>query len=124
MQLQKSLFLLSKNLDKKALAVSGFYQFDAYDYGPFCGAVYADAEQLEVDGMVEIERPPNTRFKLYRATASGRARAQELRNDLSERVRKYLDAVVGWCQTLGFTELVAAIYRAYPEMRANSVFRG
>ncbi len=123
-QLQKSLFLLSRNLDKKALSVTSFYKFAAYDYGPFCGEAYADAEQLEREGLVTIERPPSIRFKLYRATEGGQARAIELRAGLQERTRKYLDAVVAWCHALGFNELVTSIYRAYPEMRANSVFRG
>jgi len=35
----------------------------------------------------------------------------------------YLREVVPWAQSLSFNELVRAIYEAYPEPRANSVFR-
>lgn len=125
-QLQKSLFLISQNLKKPDLTTDPdhFYLFRAYDYGPFCGAVYDDAEILETEGLVEIQHPPATRYKLYRITPSGTARASELRLILSKQALDYLGGVVKFTQNVSFNDLVSAIYKAYPEMRENSVFKG
>ncbi len=123
-QLQKSLFLIGRNLEKTDLATDNFYSFQAYDYGPFCGAVYDDAEILETERLIEIQRPPTTRYKLYSITPTGTTRADELRRKLSERALDYLSNVVKFTQSVSFNELVSAIYKAYPEMRENSVFKG
>jgi uncharacterized protein len=121
-QLQKAIFLLSRNLGSKDLLTSDFYRFHAYDYGPFAADIYRDAEALETEGLLSISRPPEARFKSFQATVAGRERAGELRSRLSSGTRDYLDRVVTWVQRMTFNQLVMAIYKAYPEMRANSVF--
>ena len=121
-QLQKSLFLLGRNLSPAQLGVAQFYEFAAYDYGPFCSSIYQDAEQLEREGLVTIRRPPLTRFNQYSATAEGMLRAEALRANAPKRASKYLEAVVTWVQALSFDQLVSAIYTAYPDMKENSVF--
>lgn len=122
-QLQKALFLISRNLHPRDLAAPKFYAFSPYDYGPFCSQVYADAERLETEGLVVISRPPETRFKTYRATEAGFQRASALKSALSSQATTYLTRVVEFTQSHTFNELVSAIYEAYPEMRANSVFQ-
>ena len=122
-QLQKALFLLGRNLEPEHLGGS-FYRFSPYDYGPFCGDVYQDAEMLELRGLVSITRRPETRYKLYRVTASGRTAANAFRSQLSARAADYLRKVVEFTQRVSFNQLIRAIYKAYPEMKANSVFQG
>lgn len=122
-QLQKSLFLLAKRLPPERLRVREFYSFAPYDYGPFCRDVYDDAERLERDGLIQIERPPYTRFNRYTPTPAGLQRAEELRKMLDEPTRVYLQSVVDWTVSLSFNQLVSAIYDAYPEMREKSVFQ-
>ena len=122
-QLQKALFLLGENLTKPDLNSPGFYNFRAYDYGPFSAEVYQDAETLEQEGMMAIARPPVTRFKVYSATDAGRARAETLMPTLTPTSQTYLGKVVTFVTALSFDELVSAIYTAYPKMRANSVFK-
>ena len=122
-QLQKSLFLLGRNLSPEKLQNDSFYKFEAYDYGPFCGEVYKDAEALEGNGMIAIMRPPLVRFNIYEITDLGTEHARALRKSLDEATTSYLDAVVDFTKSLSFTELVSAIYKAYPEMREKSVFR-
>lgn len=123
-QLQKSLFLLGRNLSRAQLRVANFYEFSAYDYGPFCSAVYEDAERLEREGLVRIARPPETRFNMYSVTEAGVARAAKIGSGLAEPTREYLRAVVTWTRSLSFNDLVSSIYKAFPEMKANSVFSG
>jgi hypothetical protein len=121
-QLQKALFLLGENLDPDQLGVeTGFYEFEPYDYGPFDGAIYNDAETLEVEGLVTIEA--NRRFREYCATPAGLEVGMALRRRLDPAAPEYLDRLVGWVRSLTFNALVQAIYRKYPAMAANSVFR-
>jgi len=121
-QLQKALFLIGQNLSKAKLKAR-FYIFDAYDYGPFCQAVYGDAETLEQTGLVTITRPPQSRYKLYTATEAGHERARALEQQLDADAVDYVGKAVRYTQSLSFNDLVAAIYKAYPEMKVNSVFK-
>ncbi len=125
-QLQKALFLLSKNVPRKVLG-RAFYVFEPYDYGPFCKAIYDDAIALEISALAEIGRPVGMRFNTYAATPAGKSVAAKLREELlkeNKDVVDYLDRVVTFVQSVSFSQLVGAIYKAYPEMRAKSVFRG
>jgi uncharacterized protein YwgA len=56
-QLQKSLFLLGRNLSPEQLQVKEFYDFQPYDYGPFCSDIYSNAEKLSDEGLIRIDRP-------------------------------------------------------------------
>ncbi len=122
-QLQKALFLISRGLNAQQRQTDAFYEFTPYDYGPFSSDVYRDAEALEESGFVKIVRPPETRYREYSVTATGMERAQELRRSLGAPAAGYLQRVVDFVRALSFNALVSAIYKAYPEMRANSVFQ-
>lgn len=121
--LQKSLFLLERKLTPKELQVKRFYRFEAYDYGPFCPEVYLHAEALRDEGLVNIEQPAFQSYRLYSTTEAGTARAGDLRQQLEQEVRTYLDRLVDWACSLSFKQLVSAIYREFPDMKVNSVFQ-
>jgi hypothetical protein len=120
-QLQKSLFLLSRNISSERLGPH-YYDFEAYDYGPFCQRVYADAQALEREGHVVITAQ-ESRYRQYAATPSGMELAGALRRRVGESSSAYLDEAVRWVLARTFNELVKAIYRSYPEMKVNSVFQ-
>jgi len=122
-QLQKALFLFTRNLDSAQRMTSSFYQFEPYDYGPFDRTVYDDAEALEKSGYIVIDCPHSTGRRRYSATAAGSQRAASIRESLRLETREYLDRVVAWMTGLTFNGLVKAIYKEYPEMRVNSVFQ-
>ncbi len=122
-QLQKALFLIGQTLPPAQVQTQVFYDFAPYDYGPFDGTVYSDAQQLEREGLVAINFPP-FRNREYVATSTGLERAAALRANLAPNVTHYLDEVVQWVRSLSFSDLVRAIYAKYPAMKANSVFRG
>ena len=120
--LQKSLFLLSRNLDRSQLSMaSPLYDFQPYDYGPFDSAVYRDAEALATAGLVLIA--DSYKPRTYLATEAGIGCAAELRHRAGAPAVRYLDEVVRWVLSQRFGELVRAIYENYPEMRQRSVFR-
>jgi uncharacterized protein YwgA len=123
-QLQKAVFLLARNLTDEQRRTSSFYNFRPYDYGPFDAQVYRDAEQLRDDGLIVVDPSGGVAYRDYSATPQGVERADELRKQLNDKVIEYLDKVVAWVSSLSFTALVQAIYKAYPDMKAHSVFRG
>lgn len=119
-QLQKCLFLLGRQLKKHV--GEDFYEFFPYDYGPFCKAVYQDAEVLASEGLIFIERPSGG-YATYRITPKGARRARQLSREGPAPAVKHLRTVIEWALPLSFSELVRAIYNRYPEYRTNSVFQ-
>lgn len=122
-QLQKALFLFAAKVPAEVLPATSRYQFKPYDYGPFSAEIYADAEVLEQHGLVDISRPPTSRYKEFCITPAGRAAAVTLRAHENPNVVNYLANLVAYTQSLGFNQLVASVYEEFPEMRANSVFK-
>jgi hypothetical protein len=119
-QLQKSLFLLGRELPED---LGEFYTFVAHNYGPFSKAIYHDAELLAGQGLVAISSAPWQSYPVYRVTGSGAARAEALVQSAGPAAAGYLRTVVKWARSRSFAELVSAIYAKYPEFRVNSVFQ-
>jgi len=120
-QIQKALFLASDKVSE-AFDHDSRYNFQPYDYGPFDWQVYADVEALEREGLAEI-RQQGSQWRIYSATRSGVAEGQRLARQLTRTQRQVLERIVNLVRSLSFNDLVSAIYRAYPQMRARSVFR-
>ena len=118
-QVQKLFFLLDKTIAK---SVGGpFFHFVAYDYGPFDDAVYHVIQELEDEGSAETCDGSLRRYKL---TDQGLSNGKVLLGDLDKKTKDYIKSLSAWVRSLSFAELVSAVYQAYPEMKANSVFRG
>lgn len=121
-QAQKLFFLIDKNV---AQALGGEqYNFQPYDYGPFDSAVYSDLDWLSVpqEGMVEVVR--NGRYRTYRLTERGKQYGQQKLAAINGEAGDYFGRAKDWVKSLSFQSLVKAIYQHYPDMRANSIFRG
>ena len=122
-QIQKLLFLLEKRLWPNH-KLGPYFDFAAYDYGPFDADVYVVLENLQKKGLVEIFNKPHLRWNKYKSTTKGAAEGEAVLQSLGENVRNYFQALSEFVRRLSFAELVGAIYKAYPEMKVNSVFRG
>lgn len=120
-QIQKSLFLATRNLPH-LFEDNPPYNFVAYDYGPFDKAVYEDQRELERKGLAVVALAPHGRWNEYRATQGGIEAARELKASLDSDDLEYLKEMSNWVRGLSFSQLVAAIYKAYPEMKENSIF--
>ena len=120
-QIQKSLFLATDNLSD-LLDQNSSYNFEPYDYGPFDKVVYDDLRELEHEGFAEITTAPSGRWNEYRATREGIEAVQNIKNSLAGNDRKYLIEMSSFVRSLSFSQLVAAIYKAYPDMKENSIF--
>ncbi|MFA5838245.1 MAG: hypothetical protein WC837_14965 [Bellilinea sp.] len=118
-QVQKLFFLLDKNIS--AFIDGPVFDFQPYNYGPFDKSVYCTLEELHTDGFVEII-PFNSRSN-YRLTNEGQIEAKKIFSKLDQVSRAYITNVSNFVLSLSFSELVSAIYKAYPEMRVNSVFQ-
>lgn len=120
-QAQKLFFLIDRNAT--SLLSGAFFNFKPYDYGPFDSAVYSDLDELSTfTGDVEVQRAGSHR--VYRLTDQGKAKAQIILNEMNPALRDYVGRLKDWVKSLGFRDLVSAIYQAYPDMRVNSIFRG
>lgn len=120
-QVQKLFFLLDKNI---ADDMGGRqFAFEPYDYGPFDRAVYSELELLAHQGLVAIQASAGAERRKFSLTPAGYELGTTVAGQLSERARSYMARVSQWVRSLGFAELVGAIYKEYPDMKANSVFR-
>ena len=119
-QVQKLFFLLDR---EAAPALGGpFFNFVPYDYGPFDQAVYAGLDDLARRDLAFIQ---NTgRYRVYGLSRSGQSEGTRILAGLQPRTRDYVVNVANWVRQLTFQQLVASIYKKYPDMKANSVFRG
>ena len=120
-QVQKLLFLIEHNITDK---VGGpHFDFQPYDYGPFDSSIYGALNELSNSGLVEALNVPGRNWKRYRLTEAGQHAGMEYLNSISEeQIRQYIKDVSSFVLKLTFPQLVSAIYKAYPEMRVNSVF--
>lgn len=119
-QVQKLLFLLDQNVS--AFIGGRKFNFQPYHYGPFDRGVYATLEDLAREGLIEITFADGN-WRDYRLTSEGQIRASQILTSLDERIRGYIERASTFVRSLSFPELVSAIYKAYPEMRARSVFQ-
>ncbi|MGH7786498.1 MAG: hypothetical protein ACRERC_06495 [Candidatus Binatia bacterium] len=118
-QLQKLFFLLDARVADR---LGGrYFNFAPYDYGPFDADVYRVVEALESDGRAAISASSPS-WRSYRLTPEGQLEGAALLATLDPKVRDYARRCCEFVLGLSFTELVSAIYREFPEMKANSVF--
>ncbi len=119
-QLQKLFFLIDKKVPH---AVGGpHFNFRPYNYGPFDDDIYRELRTLADAGLVSIDA--SGRFATYALTPAGREAGAGLLAQLGPAVDDYLSRLSSWVRQQSFAQLVSAIYREYPDMRANSVFHG
>lgn len=118
-QVQKLFFLIDKNIPEW---VDGpHFDFVPYNYGPFDSSIYRVLEKLEVEGLVEIVS--DGRLNQYKLTPEGQKSGDKYLSGIGSKAKDYIKRTSKFVRTLSFTQLVSAIYRAYPEMRENSVFQ-
>lgn len=119
-QVQKLFFLIDR--EAAALVDGPHFDFAPYDYGPFDSAVYSVLAQLEREGYVQSTH--SGRYRFYSLTQQGYTDGSMLLSQMAPAIRNYLVQVADWVRHQSFAQLVSAIYKKYPEMKMNSVFRG
>ena len=118
-QIQKLFFLI--DTEATHLVDGPHFTFEPYDYGPFDSAVYEELNALKLRAVVEVDA--NGRYRKYYLTPTGFLKGAQILSSLPTVTQEYLSKVSRWVVGLNFQELVAAIYKKYPEMKVNSVFK-
>ncbi len=120
-QVQKLFFLLDENI---SASIGGKqFEFTPYDYGPFDQNVYRELEHLEKLGFVKIENPDMASgLRRYSVSAEGQKAGTKLLKTFPKETQDYMSTISEWICGLSFSQLVGSIYKAYPNMRVNSVF--
>jgi hypothetical protein len=96
------------------------FAFRPYDYGPFDSAVYDQLTVLGFTGHIQVSG--SGRYRSYGLTPKGYTEGQQILSTLPEQTVDFLREVAQWVRRLSFQQLVAAIYREYPDMKVNSIF--
>lgn len=116
-QVQKIFFLLDKNITED---IGGpFFSFQPYNYGPFDIKVYKTLEELEERGLVSISH--HKTWNQYHLTSAGQQFGEEHFQSLTPEAQEYIQKISKFVRQLSFHDLVSVIYKAYPEMKVNSV---
>jgi hypothetical protein len=118
-QVQKLFFLIDRKISE--LVGGPYFNFTPYHYGPFDKQVYSDLEALSTEGLLAIEE--SSSYRTYTTTKRGQTNGVDLLKDFPDKARGYIKELSDYVRGVSFNELVSSIYQAYPEMRANSVFR-
>jgi len=97
------------------------YQFEPYDYGPFCSAIYSDLARFEASGLIRKE--DGARSPAYSLTTLGRAAAGRLAESVPAERLSYLQQVRSWVLVRSFNQLLTDVYEMYPDYAVRSVFK-
>ena len=71
-------------------------------------------------GVDQIIR--SKRYRLYSLTSDGFTEGHRILSSLPKEALDFLVVAAKWVRRLSFQQLVAAIYRQYPNMKVNSIF--
>lgn len=119
-QIQKLFFLIDKRLTDQ---VGGeCFAFMPYDYGPFDQQVYQELDRLQSCALVSITDGSPWEVREYTLTDAGQTAGARLLNEFEQDAQASIAELTKFVRSLSFRQLVSAIYREYPEMKANSVF--
>lgn len=72
---------------------------------------------------MEVISENTSGMKSYKLTTEGQKFAIAAVEQFSEQVKGYFYRLSEFVRSLSFPQLVSAIYKEYPDMKANSVFR-
>lgn len=118
-QVQKLMFLIDRQISKR---IGGpFFDFRPYHYGPFDSAVYSVIDGLVEEGLAVIDG--SGKFRTFSLTAEGLKAGAEQLAKLDPKVRAFFEETSAFVRAQSFSSLVSAIYKAFPEMKQNSVFQ-
>jgi hypothetical protein len=92
------------------------------DFGPYDKAVFSAVEELARQNLVQIGRH-RSRYRIFALTPEGLIKGKVLLRKLPSDVRQYIRDVVKWLLRSDFDKIVQTIYKEYPEMKRNGVYR-
>ena len=151
-RLQKLLFLLDKEYDIRKLVLK-YFDFEAFQYGPFTEEIYSIIDALINYGLVtkekqckvspeelaereftsdysyegeeidETQQVSEPSVESFRLTKKGLEIAQKLADSLSEEDRKKFIDIKKRFNQLSLVQLINYVYKNYPESAKYSKYR-
>jgi len=118
-QVQKLLFLIDREIPDFVGGVH--FNFQPYNYGPFDVSLYDELAELGNENYVEII--PEHNWMSYRLSDKGQGVGTALLKSLDPKAQNFIKQISVFVRSLTFSQLVSAIYKAYPDMKVNSVFQ-
>ncbi len=122
-RIMKGLFLFAKKTPDDWLSTDARYEFVPYSYGPCSFQIYSDIDGLISRGLVSEEQIQDQSWKYYSVTDKGREIAQESRKEIHSDAVGFLERIREFVSSVSFRNLLAVIYREYPDYAVNSVFK-
>lgn len=96
-----------------------FFHFEPFDYGPFDKAVYLSRDRLLAQGL--LVSSAEGRYASYSLSEDGAAHVAELRAQIGEENADWFRSIGAFVTSKSFSELLSAIYSAFPEFATQSV---
>lgn len=122
--LVKYLFLLQT---KKGIRFSQPYNFIPYKYGPFTKEIYEDLEELEKKGYLTINHMDGNGEVEKMGISLSPDRLEDvvlLSSSFSAETLQSVREIIGEYGSLPLNELLAAVYKEFPEYAVRSQWKG
>lgn len=118
-KVQKLLFLIDREVSER---IGGpFFHFRPYHYGPFDRTVYDVIGRLVVAGDARVDS--SGPYPRYLLTKAGYRQGTKVLASFPDHVADYVARASRWVRLMPYRQMLAAIYRKYPDMAVNSVVR-
>ncbi len=116
---QKLLFLIDRVVADR---IGGpFFNFEPYHYGPFDRTIHGELTRMEARGDLLVDRSGH--YPRYALTDEGRAKGEAVLARFTPPIADYFGRAARWVLLVPYRHMLAALYREYPDMAVNSVFR-
>lgn len=123
-RVMKGMFLITMETPEDWLSKNDRYEFEPYNWGPFSRDVYSDLEELQGLGYVSIQSMTGRSWNTYALTEAGHHAAESEVESLDPKLVKYVDTVSQFVMKKGFSDLLNAVYKRYPQYATRSMFVG
>lgn len=121
LRMQKAAFLIAMRGTER---LRGLYHFVPYNWGPYCGDLTADLQQLLLQDDLTIEDIPGQRHGAYATTPTGELKATHVWAQLTPSEQTFIRSVRSYVTRRSFSHLLREVYAEYPEYATRSQFTG
>lgn len=119
-RIMKGLFLLSQI---PAQPLGRHYQFEAHESGPFVPKVYRDLDELQLAGLISVQRQLGMTRRTYELTDLGRQRFSELKRQVSPAQLQEVEDIKRRVTSVSIHDLLEQIAEEYPDYVLERVAR-
>jgi uncharacterized protein len=120
-RMQKAVFLVNRNGPKTWRTL---YEFEPYNWGPFCRPLQDDLRQLVAEGRMELRKTHLQQYPSYVTSGLGTDEANGIFDEIEPAPLSFLRDVRKFVTTRSFNQLLRDVYGAFPEFAAKSQFIG